>query len=363
MTRKTMKHQSRRKRISTGVYRDRLGLSATVKVGTGTEALQREKRFPFDMPLKEIKAWREAMRAELHRAQSRPAAAARGTLEADVRVYLKQVRHLASYKSRACQVDAWTALYGRLRRAHLTAMHVREARGRWLAEHYRPKTINNREQTLRHIYHVLDGKRAPTPADEVIPLSVPASLKVHVDAKVFTTVAMKLAPDPKTRARFMVMAATGVRPAELKRAEPLDVDLERRLWFVRTAKGGEPRTIWLNDDMLAAWEAFLAADAWGHFDGSDYPKALYAAGWPRGVRPYQARHSVGIELGERGTDLGDIQGWLGHKHIMTTRKHYVPVLSSRLKQASERLAGRFGWQATPPPARKLAEVSPVGTIH
>ena len=53
----------------------------------------------------------------------------------------------------------------------------------------------------------------------------------------------------------------------------------------------------------------------------------------------------------------------GYLYIMTTRKHYVPVLSSRLKQASERLAGRFGWQVTPPPARKLAEVSPVGTIH
>jgi len=37
-----------------------------------------------------------------------------------------------------------------------------------------------------------------------------------------------------------------------------------------------------------------------------------------------------------------VQGWLGHKHVTTTRKHYAPVLVSRLKQASERLAGRFG---------------------
>ena len=237
---------------------------------------------------------------------------------------------------------------------------MREARGRWLASQYAPKTINNRVQTLRHLFHVLDGRRAPTPADEVAALMVPPTPKVNLPAAVFRTVATNL-QDPKTRARFMVIASTGVRPAEVKRAEPADVDLERRLWFVRTAKGGEPRAIWLNDDMFAAWAAFMAAEAWGVFDSSDYAKALYAAGWPRHVRPYNARHALGIELGERGTDLGDIQGWLGHKHIQTTRKHYVPVLSSRLKQASERLAGRFGgWQ---PEAPDLATTDAIGPVQ
>jgi site-specific recombinase XerD len=57
---------------------------------------------------------------------------------------------------------------------------------------------------------------------------------------------------------------------------------------------------------------------------------------------------VALELGERGIDLGDVQGWLGHRHVTTTRKHYAPVLVSRLKQASETLAGRFdGWKAKP----------------
>jgi integrase len=115
------------------------------------------------------------------------------------------------------------------------------------------------------------------------------------------------------------------------------------VWIVRTAKGGEPRAFWLNDDMKAAWESFVAAGAWGHFDGSDYAKALYAAGWPKDVRPYQARHSVA----QRGIDLGDVQGWLGHRQVSPTRKHYAPVLASRLKQASEMLTGRFkGWNRT-----------------
>jgi len=54
--------------------------------------------------------------------------------------------------------------------------------------------------------------------------------------------------------------------------------------------------------------------------------------------------SVALELGERGIDLADVSAVLGHKDIVTTRKHYAPVLRSRLKDASERLAGRFaGW--------------------
>ena len=363
MTRKRGEHgkrrRSRRKRVGKGLYRDTYGLSATVKVGTGSEAVQREKRFAFDTPREEIRAWQDAMRAELRGLQRRPTAV-RGTLAADAKLYLAQVRHLASYKSRVCEVTAWTDLYGRLRRVQLTAAHVREARARWLAEPYAPKTINNRVQTLRHLYHLLDGRRAATPADEVTALTVPPTPKVTLQPNMFRTVAANLR-DAKTRARFMVIASTGVRPAEVKRAEPLDVNLERRLWFVRTAKGGEPRAIWLNDDMRAAWAAFLVAEAWGGFDSSDYAKALYAAGWPRHVRPYNARHALGLELSERGTDLGDIQGWLGHKHIQTTRKHYVSVLSSRLKQASERLAGRFGGWA-PVPA-DLATVEPIGPVQ
>ena len=178
--------------------------------------------------------------------------------------------------------------------------------------------------------------------------------------KTFRTVAANLT-DAKTRARFMVIASTGVRPAELKRAEPADVDLERKAWIVRTAKGGEPRAFWLNEDMVGAWKAFIAADAWGQFDGSDYAKALYAAGWPKDVRPYQARHSMALELGERGIDLADVSAVLGHRQIATTRKHYAPVLVSRLKDASERMAGRFGgWK--PDTAAEVAECPTGATV-
>ena len=49
------------------------------------------------------------------------------------------------------------------------------------------------------------------------------------------------------------------------RAEPADVDLTQRVWRPRDGKGGWGPGIYLNDDMMAAWELFVEADAWGFF--------------------------------------------------------------------------------------------------
>ena len=129
---------------------------------------------------------------------------------------------------------------------------------------------------------------------------------------------------PKTRARFRVYASTGRRPSEIMRAEPPDVDLTQCVWRPRDGKGGWGPGIYLNDDMLAAWELFVEANAWGSFRIGSLVRTIRRAGWPAGVRPYNLRHTVGISISEAGGDLADVQAHLGHKHISTTRKHYVP---------------------------------------
>jgi hypothetical protein len=87
---------TRRKRIGKGIYRDKYGLSATVKIGTGETARQRDKRFSFDTPLREIKDWQRDVRADLGRSLGRSSARARGTLSGDARAYLPQVQTLTS---------------------------------------------------------------------------------------------------------------------------------------------------------------------------------------------------------------------------------------------------------------------------
>jgi hypothetical protein len=73
------------------------------------------------------------------------------------------------------------------------------------------------------------------------------------------------------------------------------VNLRRRLWLVRPRKAAT-RSRGADDRHDRGLAAFIAADAWGDFDGSDYAKQLYAAGWPKDIRPYNAKHTVAIAL-------------------------------------------------------------------
>lgn len=119
------------------------------------------------------------------------------------------------------------------------------------------------------------------------------------------------------------------------------VDLERRLWFVRPAKGDRGAIVYLNDDMLEAWRLFIAEDAWGPYNGRSFVRTLHRAGWPTDIRPYNLRHSVGVALSDRRADFADIAAHLGHSSVDVTRAHYVPTAIGRLRALSELLAGRL----------------------
>lgn len=142
----------------------------------------------------------------------------------------------------------------------------------------------------------------------------------------------------------MVLASTGRRKSELERAKLEDVDLERRVWLVRDGKGGWSPGIYLNDDMVTAWKVFIAAAAWGAWNAGSMARTLRKAGWPKTIRPYNMRHAVGLALSEAGIDLSDVQVHMGHTRIATTRKFYVPVLTSRLEAAGKAIEGRISWE-------------------
>ncbi len=151
--------------------------------------------------------------------------------------------------------------------------------------------------------------------------------------------------DAKTRARFLVLATTGRRPIEVMRAQAIDVDLDRRLWFTRTAKDGLNTIVFLNDEMVAAWQLFITARAWGSYDSTSFSKTVRRAGWPKGIRPYNLRHSTGLAIRERGGDLEDVQDQLGHTSIDTAREFYLNAIPARQKAISARLNDRFGGDA------------------
>jgi integrase len=335
----------KRQRITKVVYRDSGGFEVRVVVGGHTYSA----RLPLDSTLQQLKA----RRAELENlGLTTTPRAERRTLRADVPRYLRMVAHLASARDLKAHLDAWIDRLGDTYRHLITAEDVLMARNAWLAAGRSPKTINNRVGTLRNLYRRLDGRTAITPCDEVDPLPVPRTPIQRVTDALIRTVDANLQArerDPtksfdgaKTRARFRVFVSTGKRPIEIMRAQPGDVDLAARVWVPRDAKGGFTPGVYLNDDMLAAWRLFIEANAWGRYNHGNFGRVIRSAGWPKDVKPYQARHSTWIAASERGVDLADISTGAGHTDIRTTRRSYVPVLNSRLQRLSEAMEGRFG---------------------
>jgi hypothetical protein len=230
------------------------------------------------------------------------------------------------------------------------------------------RTIRHRCRMLAELYHSLDGKRAITPIDDAKVPPVPKDHPIGIDASIVLAVAQKLAQatvsrprvraphDPEayasraaarrrdhqqTYARYVVLVTTGQRPCQVMRTRPEDLDLDQGVWLVRSAKLEPAHTIILTADMRQAWQAFVAAEAWGTYDTTTHANRVHAAGWPQGLRPYNARHAVMIDALKAGVDLGDVQGLAGHTSPLTTRRFYGPLIVGRQREVSQKLEGRL----------------------
>lgn len=325
------------------------GIRATVKVA----GFQRERRFRAGTPARIIRAWKADQLAKLTKRHPQPERAhGSGTLSADAERYYPLIKHMADWVSRRSEIRAWLVHIGNRPRSAITREDVLRVRATWAQAGVKAKSINNRVTALRNLYHLLDGDEHPTPCDGVKPLTaqkVPPEILRAADVNRVIDRLEELAQGGRKqalqdRARLMVLASTGKRPCEIMRAQPADVDLRRRVWIARDAKGGYCPGVYLNDEMVIAWEAFVLAGAWGEYNTTHFTRRIRRVGWPAGVRPYNLRHSTWIEASERGADLADVQAGAGHKLMATTRRHYVPVLNSRMQRLSELLNGRFGWQ-------------------
>lgn len=346
-----MPRKGKRRTIARGIYQDSGGYEVRVVVGGETY----QDRMPLDSTMEELKKKRAELetqgRTETPRAQ-------RGTLRADAKRYLALVTHLASCDDREDHLNAWCTLYGDVYRHRIKEADLLAARERWRAEGLSPKTINHRCDTLRNLYHRLDGRRAATPYDDVSALALPKTIIQRVSNTLILAVDKKLQErerDPtkqfdgaKTRARFRVFVSTGKRPCEIMRAQPGDVNLEQRVWVPRDAKGGFCPGVYLNADQLAAWKLFAKAKAWGHYNHGNFGRVIRSAGWPKDVRPYQARHTTWITASERGVPLNVVADGAGHTDMRLTKKFYTGILNGPLQAMSERLDGRFKrWPVVP----------------
>lgn len=330
-----------RRTVTRCVYQDAYGYTVRWR----EHGLTRDQRFPLDTPLPVLKAWRDRRELEAHPPPTDKA----GSFVRDVVRWLATRKGRPCFKSDRAHLRPWLVRFRQRSRWAITRDHVIAASGDWQRDGYSAKEIHHRVKTLQLFFRSLSPGQS-TPCDRV-PLPKNAKPRpVSVSDALIREVALQLRKqeligrlwDAKTRARFLVLGTTGQRPAQLRRAQPFDVDIERRIWIVRPAKGDNGTTVYLNDEMRLAWQVFIAAKAWGSYDGRSFVKTLQRNGWPKGVRPYNLRHSVGLSLSELGVDLGDIQAHMGHTSPNTTRQFYVPTVPQRMKEASAKLDGRFG---------------------
>lgn len=331
-------------RIARGIYSDRYGFRVTWR----ERRRQQEKHFPQDTPLDALKAYRLRM---LKERDEDAALDPTGSFPRDAVRFLQTRKGLVSYKSDRAHLRPWIHRFKRLSRWAITHELVTLAIAGWQRDGYAPRTLRHRLRVLTALFHMLDGARSKTPCDAVTLPTIQRPRPISVSDTLVRDVALQLRKqeipgirrlrDAKTRARFLVLATTGQRPCQVMRATPRAVDLQRRLWFVEPAKGDNGTIVALNADMVLAWQLFIAARAWGAYDSRSFSKTLQRNGWPKGVRPYTLRHTVGLSLSEAGVDLGDIQAHMGHRSINTTRTFYVPALRARLQAASAAIDHRI----------------------
>lgn len=348
----------RRRRIRLGpcIYQDEYGID-TIVTWRGE---QLHERWPLGTELSELTAWVLRAKAEAldRTADAGPSKAAiKGTLRADVQRFLADREGLPSHTDDRLLLKPWTDLYGHLRRSSITTAHINRAIANWRQAGKSAQTIRHRCRVLRVLWKHLSGPRSRTPLDDA---QIPKQPKPHAVRISITTIRQVLhAMNPdrprkkgssakrwplgaeRVRARYLVLNTTAQRPCQLERAKPEDVDLERGVWMVRGAKGGESHEIALNADMIAAWKAFIKADAWGTFNRHWYRQRVREAGWPKDLSTYLYRHAVAMDAIEQGADLGDVQALLGHSTMGMTRRTYAPIIASRRQRVAQQLEGRL----------------------
>lgn len=142
--------------------------------------------------------------------------------------------------------------------------------------------------------------------------------------------------EPKYRAFFALLYATGLRLSEGCLLQTSDIDAARGVVHVRHGKGRKERIVMLTARTLSMlrtyWRFVRPPGPWlfasrrgGHLNAEVARKALKEAvtsvGLTKRVTPHVIRHSFATHLLEAGTDLRVIQVLLGHESIRTTARY------------------------------------------
>jgi integrase len=380
--------RSARLRIAPGIYRDDRGFSVMARVGTGPNELRsKEARFPLDTAIDTMVAHWHREKMKLTEAKGGPVA--RGTLAADIVIYLGRAKITERRrKEREQQLGWWRAKFGTRTRATLDAKEIAAALD---GLRKAASTVNKYRTALSNLYTVLDGKNALNPFRDIPreeetsatirrdqPYEIIDAILAHVRAR-----GQGEAPS-RTRAFLLVEAYAPVTRAQLVKMTPGDVNFETgeirppgRAKGHGTAPQAKPIC---GADAIAAFRAFDAAGCWGHQPSRSsiwrtFTRARDAAiaelrrtkphldlTRAATMRPYDLRHSFAV-FTRPHTSL-DITGrLLDHRDASTTARYVQGAVDPLLAEAGRKIAAAFAARPkyTPPPVARPRGASALKT--
>ena len=251
----------RRVRVAEGIYRDRHGLAATVKVN----GVQREMRFPPGTPLKTMRARRDELRPSLRAVP----AGERSTLAHDAARYLKQVGgELLSIADRRHHINLWTPCFGDVRTLELPqhTAAINDQLRQWRATRS-ASACNHRRDALTNLVKTLYGRRAAAEFVDLVRFAAPPPKPRWIDRTHIAEVLAQLTPGSKTVVRLRLMRWTGMPPSQMARLQPEDLRLDEPTPFVVVprGKGGRLAAIPLVGEGLKVAREFTVAGAYGRW--------------------------------------------------------------------------------------------------
>lgn len=326
-----------------------------VRIAYGTRnrgMVQKEKTFPADAGLKEMKEWQSDTRADLKRLNLRPA---KGTLKADApRYHERFTQRLDHPESRKAELAAWFPTFGQRARHTIKSAEVRQQVKDWQAAGVAASTIRHRLTALSTLYQELDGEEAYNPVKGVKrppePVAQPDFRSPETILSVLDAMANRVARNNRgweTLARALCLTYTGTRPSQLMRvdlANHLLLDQTPPMVFIPAGKRGKAHWKPLTAGGVMAFRLLVNSQGGGAFSTSAFYKSWIKACKDADVtpfNPYKLRHSYATLLRRGGMDLADVQQLLGHTNAKTTSR-YAAVIPEKLTASVE--AFEKGWK-------------------
>jgi integrase/recombinase XerD len=162
------------------------------------------------------------------------------------------------------------------------------------------------------------------------------------------------AQDGRTGLMLQTLLETGARASEFVQLRIEDVGLAERVVVIRSGKGGKRREVPIRRELAQLLRLHVGTRRAGPLfasrqQGSGPPHVLtrqrigqivravaHGAGIGKRVYPHLLRHTVATRLLALGMDITDLQRFLGHASILTTR-HYAETTAATLQRRFDAL--------------------------